>query len=774
MAGWTLAIDLGGSCMAVAGRRGDRIDTVAADLPSLVARAPDGLLRTGEQAVALAASHPHLCEPDPMRALTRSPAVVRLGGADADAVDLVAAVLAHGAGVARAQFTQPPSATVLTHPALWTASALRQLATAAVRAGLPEPRLVAGPVAVAAHYGMDATRDGAHVAVFDLGDGLDVAVLRRTRTGFALAGPPGRIAIGGADFDDALVELVADRAVDADPATWDLLAHDPGERWATARDRLRQDVAALRRTLSGHEVADLGLPGFDRPVRVTRPELEARLGPIVRRGVEELRATVERAGLSVADLAALYLAGGAARTPIVRQTLAAEFGLTPGDGDDPGSAVVLGALRRPTRPAGPLTVAPPPVAVTADASRRAGRFPAAGPLAGAQPPTVRRAAGWRPWRTRVDASATTMAYAAGRLYVGGGVVCAIDDYSGAVRWTSPPVPKLQTLAAAGDAVYGYDGGRVLALDAATGRPRWAYQVTGAVLAHPDGVLVGTRADVRSLDAGGRERWRRALPGEVNAFAAPGDGRLYAGTADGRVHALAETTGDELWTAGIAGGPGRALSPAVVADTMFVTTADAVWALDPASGEALWSGATTEPAVTVLATADTVYAVAAGVHAFAAGDGATRWRTGPGQRLAAVPSVGGGAVCGRVDGAIVCFDAVTGRPRWAHRTGAAHDPVIANGLAVLAYGDIRPAGTGRTTVAGVDLADGHRVWSGGPAGIVVLAPMVVADMVFLLVRDNQGMGVWAVDGRTGEHPDRIGPPEDRAPTDPSRPAPLTAW
>src|SRR5690606_8076688 len=80
-------------------------------------------------------------------------------------------------------------------------------------------------------------------------------------------------------------------------------------------------------------------------IRVTRAEFEARIAPRVRESLDELRATVERAGLGFGDLAEVFLTGGSSRIPLISDLFAAEFGRMPSVEGDPKSVVVLGALR---------------------------------------------------------------------------------------------------------------------------------------------------------------------------------------------------------------------------------------------------------------------------------------------------------------------------------------------------------------------------------------------------------------------------------------------
>jgi molecular chaperone DnaK (HSP70) len=91
-------------------------------------------------------------------------------------------------------------------------------------------------------------------------------------------------------------------------------------------------------------------------VTITREELEDLIRDDVERTVDELDATLDRAGLTADDLDAIYLAGGSSRIPLVAQLLAERFGDRVTTRDDPKVVVAMGAGRaadtQPIPPAG--------------------------------------------------------------------------------------------------------------------------------------------------------------------------------------------------------------------------------------------------------------------------------------------------------------------------------------------------------------------------------------------------------------------------------------
>ncbi|WP_238005257.1 PQQ-binding-like beta-propeller repeat protein [Dactylosporangium sp. AC04546] len=761
MTGWTLSVDFGMHVTTAAAHSGGTTTLLELEagpaLRSAVCVGPDGRLLTGKAAVQQAGVTPSLAEWQPKRALSAARPSVRLGGRDIEARDMVAAVLDRVVTEARKTFGSPPTQLRMTHPIRWGERELAQLAAAASQVGLPEPSFVAEPVAAAAYYGAGLPLDS-YVAVFDLGgSGLQTAVLRRTRSGFTVIGPPGGDkTLDGDELDGLLFDIVAKHAIAADAAAWAGLTGNADPRAAADRAELQHGVTDLKHALSEH-TAHMILPaGFSAGIRVTRPEFEAQLDPLIRSATDELRATVGRAGLRVADLAAVFLAGGSCRIPLVAALLTDALGRTPVLARDPKSIVTLGALCR-TRIRLGEEYPPPPVAVTWLSSYRAGREPDAGPL-----PTVpsvgTRPAGWRPWRVRVPGAATALAYAGETVFVAGAAVAAADRFDGTVRWTSPPVPPLRQLEVAGGLVYGHDGIRVLALDATTGKPRWAYQAPGRAIVDPAGVAVSMQREVRRLDQAGKDRWRVMSDADITAVSSPGDGRMYLCTADGGVRCVDAETGAQLWRVAVGrGAPGAGGGVTVLAGVVYVCGADSLHALDAESGANIWRVNEHVGSGTVLAHGDLLYLVRKGIAAFAADDGALLWRTAEDKAFAALPSVGEGSVCGRLADAVVAFDAVSGRPRWAVASGAfAAEPVIANGQAHLlwtpsvSFGAI---GTGRSAASAVDLTTGATLWRTELSGSPLTGPMIVGDIMFLAVQGDTfgsaGAVLHAINSRTGD-------------------------
>ncbi len=214
---------------------------------------------------------------------------------------------------------------------------------------------------------------------------------------------------------------------------------------------------------------------------------------------------------------------------------------------------------------------------------------------------------WRspaPGREPVSWSAPVCAYgalfAAGHRASGESFVVALDGATGEVLWKyelpagDPVYPDRGAVAVAGGAVYAATvGGRLVALDAERGTPRWTQALPGHVYA----AVVATAALVVTVETGdtagrvaawqpGDGRLVRAweLPGGADAAPALAGGLILVHAGDGRLLALDPAAEAPRWVAE-SGGPGDA-APVVADGRVFsANEAGEVRGMALATGEA---------------------------------------------------------------------------------------------------------------------------------------------------------------------------------------------
>ncbi|MDW5322394.1 Hsp70 family protein [Plantactinospora sp. KLBMP9567] len=332
-------------------------------LPSAVC-ADGGTLLVGRDALQTARANPAGVEPYPKQRIDDGS--VLLSDVEYPVVDLIAAVLGRVVDEARRVAGGPPGRMVLAHPAGWGNRRREILRSAAVAAGVPSVDLVVEPVAAAAYFvGVAGSRlpAGSVALVYDLGAGtFDASVVRRTADGFDVLGTEGLVGAGGLDLDAAIIAYLTAVFGSRDPGTWRRLTHPGSEPDLRLRRQLWDDVRTAKESLSRRTSARITLPLVDEDVPLGREQLDALARPLLERTITASRAALGGAGVTPADLAGVYLVGGASRYPLVATLLHQSFALTPTAIEQPELAVAEGAIR-PTGQLADLPAGEPPTPV---------------------------------------------------------------------------------------------------------------------------------------------------------------------------------------------------------------------------------------------------------------------------------------------------------------------------------------------------------------------------------------------------------------------------
>src|SRR5690242_16262604 len=224
---------------------------------------------------------------------------------------------------------------VVTVPAYFDDGQRQATKDAAMLAGVTVLRLLNEPTAAAIAYGLDNAAEGTY-AVFDLGGGtFDISILRLSRGVFEVLATNGDSALGGDDFDHAIVDWVV--ASSRLPA---LSAADARRLLAKAREAkellTQHDAAPLVVSLANGTRLDLTL-SRETFARITQPLVARTLVPVSR--------ALRDAKLSRSGIDGVVLVGGATRMRQVRAAVADFFGKAPLTDLDPDQVVALGAAR---------------------------------------------------------------------------------------------------------------------------------------------------------------------------------------------------------------------------------------------------------------------------------------------------------------------------------------------------------------------------------------------------------------------------------------------
>jgi len=230
---------------------------------------------------------------------------------------------------------------VITVPAYFDDAQRQATKDAAQLAGINVLRLINEPTAAAIAYGLDQASEGVY-AVYDLGGGtFDISILRLTRGVFEVLATGGDSALGGDDYDRALVDWVQSQT---------------GCTIATPADKSNVLVAAraCKEALSAADSAtfEVALSGGALSHAVTRTEFEAATAALTQRTLSAVRKALRDAKLSKDEIQGVVMVGGSTRMPQVQQAVADLLGCAPLNNLNPDEVVALGAAIQANQLAG--------------------------------------------------------------------------------------------------------------------------------------------------------------------------------------------------------------------------------------------------------------------------------------------------------------------------------------------------------------------------------------------------------------------------------------
>ena len=223
---------------------------------------------------------------------------------------------------------------VITVPAYFDDAQRQATKDAAQLAGLNVLRLINEPTAAAIAYGLDNSSEGVY-AVYDLGGGtFDISILRLSQGVFEVVSTGGDSALGGDDYDRALVSWALAKA---GLATDTLTASDKAALHKTAR--------ACKEALSFAQTAAFSVQLAKAAINIAMKaeDFEAACAHLTQRTLVAVRKALRDANLVKDEVHGVVMVGGATRMPQVRKAVAAFFGREPLTNLNPDEVVALGA-----------------------------------------------------------------------------------------------------------------------------------------------------------------------------------------------------------------------------------------------------------------------------------------------------------------------------------------------------------------------------------------------------------------------------------------------
>jgi molecular chaperone DnaK len=232
---------------------------------------------------------------------------------------------------------------VITVPAYFNDAQRQATKDAGQIAGLEVMRIINEPTAAALAYGLEKKAQE-KIVVFDLGGGtFDVSVLEVADGVFRVISTNGDTHLGGDDFDQALINYVADQ-----------FQKEQGidlRKDTMALQRLQEACEKAKKELSSAQSTDINLPFITADasgpkhlqVTITRAQFEQMCDQLVERCRGPVVQALKDAKLDTKDIDEVVLVGGSTRIPKVQELVKKLFNKEPHKGVNPDEVVALGA-----------------------------------------------------------------------------------------------------------------------------------------------------------------------------------------------------------------------------------------------------------------------------------------------------------------------------------------------------------------------------------------------------------------------------------------------
>ena len=241
---------------------------------------------------------------------------------------------------------EPVSDAVITVPAYFSDTQRQATKDAGRIAGLNVLRIINEPTAAALAYGLEKQKQGTaeKVAVYDLGGGtFDISILELNSGVFEVKSTNGDTFLGGEDFDQRLVEYLANRFHDTN--------HLDLRKDRSALQRLKEAAERAKHELSSATETEINLPFITADATgpkhltetLTRSKLEELVADLVERTIEPCRVAMQDAGVTAEQINQVLLVGGMTRMPCVQNKVKEFFKKEPHKGINPDEVVAVGA-----------------------------------------------------------------------------------------------------------------------------------------------------------------------------------------------------------------------------------------------------------------------------------------------------------------------------------------------------------------------------------------------------------------------------------------------
>ncbi|MBL8910438.1 MAG: molecular chaperone DnaK [Archangium sp.] len=242
---------------------------------------------------------------------------------------------------------EPVTEAVVTVPAYFNDGQRQATKDAGRIAGLNVLRIINEPTAAALAYGLDKKDDGKaeRVAVYDLGGGtFDISILELNSGVFEVKSTNGDTYLGGEDFDNRIIDWLAERFKTANGGV-DL------RKDRMALQRLKEAAERAKHELSSATETEINLPFITADAtgpkhlqeNLERNTFEDLVKDLVERSIAPCAIALKDANLQASAVHQVLLVGGMTRMPAIQKKVKEFFAKEPHKGINPDEVVAIGA-----------------------------------------------------------------------------------------------------------------------------------------------------------------------------------------------------------------------------------------------------------------------------------------------------------------------------------------------------------------------------------------------------------------------------------------------
>ena len=332
-----VAVLEGGEPTVIANAEGNRTT------PSIVGFAKNGERLVGETAKRQAVTNPDRTVTSIKRHMGEDFSV-EIGGKKYTPQDSSAMILSKLKTDAEAYLGEKVTEAVITVPAYFSDAQKQATKDAGKIAGLDVKRIINEPTAASLSYGLDKEEGSHKILVYDLGGGtFDVSILELGDGVFEVLATNGDTHLGGDDFDNALMNFMADS-----------FAKENGvdlRKDKMALQRLKEAAEKAKKELSSAQQTNVNLPfitvseagPLHLDMTISRAKYDQLTANLVERTIEPIKKAMADAGVTNSDIEKIVLVGGSTRGIAVQEAVKKVTGKEPFKGINPDECVAVGA-----------------------------------------------------------------------------------------------------------------------------------------------------------------------------------------------------------------------------------------------------------------------------------------------------------------------------------------------------------------------------------------------------------------------------------------------